>query len=67
MFFGLVEGIDLELGIFPLSMLEHWIGPYGWPVERDRLFTPTPILDLTEDLVRRHGWPAYYLQNRNLR
>ena len=40
-FFGLVKGLETELGYFSLSELEANRGPLGLPIERDRLFKPT--------------------------
>lgn len=42
-FFGLVAGLDLELGYFSLSELEGIRAPFGLPIERDLYFTPTPL------------------------
>ena len=38
-FFGLVDGLDKELGYFSLSELES-LGP---KIERDKWFKPTPL------------------------
>ncbi|MDX2136928.1 MAG: DUF2958 domain-containing protein [Chloroflexota bacterium] len=42
-FFGLVKGLDTELGYFSLSELESVRGSFGLPVERDLYFEPTSI------------------------
>jgi hypothetical protein len=41
--FGLVEGLEREMGYFSLPELESIKGPLGLPIERDRFFDPTPI------------------------
>lgn len=45
-FFGLVDGFELELGYFSLSELESIGGGLTLPIERDRHFTPTPLKSL---------------------
>ena len=42
-FFGLVDGLDKELGYFSLSELESVRGPMGLPIERDMYFDPKPL------------------------
>ncbi len=49
-FFGLVDGYELELGYFSLSELESLGGEAHFPVERDRWYTPMSL----EDLQRKH-------------
>ncbi|WP_341531418.1 DUF2958 domain-containing protein (plasmid) [Nostoc sp. UHCC 0302] len=46
LFFGLVQGLDEELGYFSLSELQSVRGPMGLPVERDLHFKPTPLSQL---------------------
>jgi hypothetical protein len=46
LFFGLVDGLEKELGYFTLSELEDIKGPYGLKIERDRYFDPTPVKEL---------------------
>ena len=41
--FGLVDGLERELGYFSLPELEAIKGPLGLAIERDRFFDPTPI------------------------
>lgn len=41
--FGLVKGLDDELGYFNLRELETLRGPAGLKVERDRFFDPRPL------------------------
>lgn len=47
-FFGLVDGFELELGYFSLSELEGVGGGLTLPIERDRHFTPTSLKDLQD-------------------
>ena len=47
-FFGLVDGFELELGYFSLSELEGIGGGLQLPIERDRHFTPTTLQDLQD-------------------
>jgi hypothetical protein len=47
-FFGLVNGIELELGTFSLSELQSVRGALGLPIERDRFFKPTRLQALME-------------------
>ncbi|MBV6396745.1 MAG: hypothetical protein HFACDABA_02345 [Anaerolineales bacterium] len=42
-FFGLVSGLEVELGYFALSELEEIRGPMGLPIERDLHFEPTTL------------------------
>ena len=42
-FFGLVSGIEVELGYFSLSELESARGAFGLPVERDLYFQPVRL------------------------
>ena len=44
-FFGLVIGMEQELGYFTLDELEAARGPLGLPIERDRHFVPAPLRD----------------------
>ena len=41
--FGLVKGLENELGYFSLRELETLRGPAGLKVERDRYFDPQPL------------------------
>ena len=43
LFFGLVIGLETELGYFRLSELQEIRGPLGLPVERDLYFSPKKI------------------------
>jgi len=44
--FGLVDGLEKELGYFSLTELESVKGPMGLNIERDRSFKPTPLKDV---------------------
>lgn len=48
--FGLVSGLETELGYFSLAELEQVRGPLGLPIERDLYFRPQTL----ETLKRRH-------------
>ena len=52
-FFGLVDGLVLELGYFSLSELEQAHGPLGLPIERDLHFEPTSLGELMRIHERR--------------
>lgn len=54
MFFGLVDGLDMEMGYFSLAELESVHGPLGLPIERDLHFKSTPISELI-DKSRRNA------------
>lgn len=45
-FFGLVDGVDCELGYFSLSELKRNRGKMGCTIERDRYFKPMPLSQL---------------------
>jgi hypothetical protein len=47
LFFGLVDGFEMELGYFALSELEGVRGRLGLPIERDLYFEPALLRDLT--------------------
>ena len=47
-FFGLVSGLEVELGNFSLSELEEVRGPLGLPIERDLYFRPQTLGQLVE-------------------
>jgi hypothetical protein len=51
-FFGLVDGLEVELGYFWLSELEAVRGKLGLPVERDLYWTPEPLMKLVEEVER---------------
>lgn len=45
-FFGLVDGLEKELGYFSLRELESVRGPGGLKIERDLYWTPKPLKEL---------------------
>jgi hypothetical protein len=45
-FFGLVAGLETELGYFALSELQSIRGKLGLPVERDRFFKPSRLSEV---------------------
>ncbi len=45
-FFGLVSGLETELGYFSLAELEAVRGPLGLPIERDLYFEPKTLREL---------------------
>ncbi len=47
-FYGLVAGLEVELGYFSLSELEKAKGALGLGIERDRYFEPRSLKDLIE-------------------
>jgi hypothetical protein len=46
LFFGLVSGLEVELGYFSVTELERVRGKLGLPVERDLYFTPKTLRQL---------------------
>jgi hypothetical protein len=48
LFFGLVAGLEVELGYFSWAELEAVRGPLGQPIERDLYFKPTPLKTLKQ-------------------
>ena len=46
LFFGLVDGLEKELGYFSLYELENAKGPLGLSIERDIYFEPTCVKEL---------------------
>ena len=46
LFFGLVCGLDVELGYFLLAELETFRGKFGLPIERDLYFQPTRLSEV---------------------
>ena len=49
LFFGLVEGLEVELGYFSLSEMQSVRGPLGLPIERDLHFKPKTLKALMEE------------------
>ena len=50
MFFGLVEGLEKELGYFSLSELQSVRGPLGLRVERDLYWQPKTLRQIAPEL-----------------
>jgi hypothetical protein len=48
LFFGMVKGLDTELGYFSLTELESVRGSLGLPVERDQYFDPATLRQLRQ-------------------
>lgn len=46
LFFGLVVGLEIELGLFSLSELQTARGPLGLPIERDKFFESQTLKEL---------------------
>ncbi len=51
-FFGLVSGLEVELGYFSLSELQSVRGPLGLPIERDLYFVPKTLQELLDKHTR---------------
>lgn len=54
-FFGLVVGLEIELGYFSLSELQAVRGPMGLPIERDLYFDPQSLEELRNYHRRLRG------------
>lgn len=54
-FFGLVYGLEAELGYFSLRELSGVRGALRLPVERDLYFEPAPLREVRESHRREHG------------
>jgi len=52
-FFGLVVGLETELGNFALSDLQKVRGKLGLPIERDMYWTPKPLSEVRKLHARR--------------
>ena len=55
MFFGLVDGLDKELGYFSLSELQSVRGPMGLSIERDKWWEPTALQKIAPQLFDAEG------------
>ena len=51
-FFGLVDGLDKELGYVALSELESVRGPLGLPIERDLHWQPKTLEEIAPEMFR---------------
>ncbi len=47
-FFGLVSGLEVELGYFSVTELESVRGPLGLPIERDLYYQPQSLRELKD-------------------
>lgn len=66
-FFGLVSGLEIELGYFALSELESITGPLGLPIERDLHFEPKTLKELREfHETQRRSRPPLIEQEQGL-
>jgi hypothetical protein len=48
-FFGLVDGLEMELGYFSLSELQQATGPLGLHIERDLYWKPKTLQEIAPD------------------
>ena len=55
LFFGLVEGFEVELGYFSLTELKSVRGPLGLRVERDIWFKPAKLSVIKESISKRRN------------
>jgi len=53
--FGLVVGLEIELGYFSLSELQSVKGPLGLPIERDLYFEPQSLRSLRDKHRQERG------------
>ncbi|MDD5458631.1 MAG: DUF2958 domain-containing protein [Phycisphaerae bacterium] len=51
-FFGLVDGLEKELGYFMLSELEQVRGKMGLPIERDLYWQPKTLQEIAPEMFR---------------
>ncbi len=63
-FFGLVDGHELEMGYFSLSELESIRGPGGLKIERDRHFEPAPLSKVRQSIERGRAPPQRHSRER---
>ena len=53
--FGLVDGLEMELGHVSLSELQSARGPMGLKIERDWTWPPTPLREIAPALFASPG------------
>ncbi|MBN1669059.1 MAG: DUF2958 domain-containing protein [Anaerolineales bacterium] len=58
-FFGLVSGMEVELGYFSLKELKEAVGPMGLQIERDLHFEPKKLGELLEWHRQHHNGSQY--------
>ena len=51
-FFGLVDGLETELGYFSLDELEHATGLLGLPIERALHYNPVPLSEVKSRIAK---------------
>ena len=51
-FFGLVVGMEKELGYFSLSEMQSVRGPLGLPIERDLYWQPKTLKEIAPELFK---------------
>ena len=51
-FFGLVDGLEKELGYFSLKELESVRGALGLPIERDLHWTPKMLEEIAPEMFK---------------
>ena len=54
LFFGLVCGLENELGYFSLRELEALCGPGGIPIERDLYWKPCTLAELQQAIAAKN-------------
>ena len=54
-FFGLVDGLEKELGYFSLSELQNAHGPMGLSIERDRWWEPKKLQEIAPELFAKES------------
>ena len=50
--FGLVDGLEKELGYVSLRELESVKGPMGLPIERDKFWRPKTLKEIAPEMFR---------------
>ncbi len=55
-FFGLVDGLEVELGYFSLAELKEIRGRFGLGIERDRHWQPRTLAKCREEIRQRRGY-----------
>ena len=63
-FFGLVDGHEVELGYFSLAELESIRGPGGLTIERDLHFKPVGLQELRSKLEDRVMSPRLHFKEQ---
>lgn len=57
LFFGLVDGFEVEFGYFSLMELESVTGPLGLHIERDLYWSPRPVHQIRMEIdEQRRQW-----------